>query len=206
MTWQLCERLKRFVGDAEGRAVWFQCSLPCTGGSSLQWYRCYQQHIRVKSSAVRLIFKKLLAQVKVLVKHCLVILSHDRFLFTFELAKTCAYWRWRSVHELKSFFPGVLFNGVVRLCCCKEGRVNLSTGISKAWRVISNHESVVQLLYHKHGQCGCNNHEKPQNYALTAFYPQSMCRSWISAVVDLWAGRVSGVVQDSSKQSMVWTK
>ena len=206
VTWQLCERLKRFVGDAEGRAVWFQCSLPCTGGSSLQWYRCYQQHIRVKSSAVRLIFKKLLAQVKVLVKHCLVILSHDRFLFTFELAKTCAYWRWRSVHELKSFFPGVLFNGVVRLCCCKEGRVNLSTGISKAWRVISNHESVVQLLYHKHGQCGCNNHEKPQNYALTAFYPQSMCRSWISAVVDLWAGRVSGVVQDSSKQSMVWTK
>ena len=84
--------------------------------------------------------------------------------------------------------------------------MNLSTGISKAWRVISNHESVVQLLYHKHGQCGCNNHEKPQNYALTAFYPQSMCRSWISAVVDLWAGRGSGVVQDSSKQSMVWTK
>ena len=199
--WQLTEKIKGFL-TVKGRAVWFHSSLPCTGGSTLQGYRAYDPQIRLKNSEIRALFKRLLSQVIVMAKQLVSLVDSSRLVFTFELSKTCSYWRWRRVHALKSCFPGLLYNCVVRLCACEEGRILEGCGVSKSWRLVCNHEGIVHQLSTKHGQSNCREHRKPHNYAMTAFYPSSLVRSWISAVIDVFHSKTFKL----EGHTYVWTK
>lgn len=194
----------RFVASREKCFVWFHCSLPCSGGSPLNFNRHLEDGRRQRLNLVRALFKQLLKQANALYQHIRSKCQNTQF--TFELAKTCTYWKWKCLDQIRRWSPGLVFAALVRLCQCREGRVNQSIGISKTWRVLSNSESVVRSLNRKFSNCECHQHILP-SYSSTAFYPRSLCEALVALTIQsLIQHRESEEPKDDLSSRPVWLK
>lgn len=204
--WRLCECLQRFVGARSDRKIWTHAALPCTGGSLLLLRKEYFPGNRETHTIARLMFKRLLSQLKSVVKVILGMASIERFIYSFELARTCSYWNWRCVHQMKQWFGSLMFSCVVRLCQTKEGKLPNNGGLRKAWRVVTTSEQVALNLQRKYGACKCKHHTLPGSYQLTAFYPQFLASGWVALVSDRFCGMKSDKDEIRDGPRLIWTK
>ena len=204
--WRLCECLQRFVNSRGERKIWLHSSLPCTGGSLLLLRKEYFPGNRETHIFTRWMFKRLLGQLKAVVKVMVGLVSADRYIFTFELARTCSYWNWRCVHQIKQWFDTLMFSCILRLCQTKDGKLPHDGGLRKAWRVVSTSEELALSLQKKFGGCKCKHHALPGSYQLTAYYPQSLTRVWVSFVSDRFRGMKTNKEEIKDGPRLIWTK
>ena len=89
--------------------VWFHCSWPCAGGSPLNFR--FRNHLedgrRQRLALVRALFKQLLSQANTVYQHIRSKCQDTQM--TFELARNCAYWKWKCLDKIRQWSAGFDF-------------------------------------------------------------------------------------------------